>query len=90
MDANVIAALGVASALAIVAGGPAAANVDAGLGPAHSFGLLSPVPKAEETLASVDATSMEPPQGAGLPQVHRHYRSSHHLHALTNIIEEHD
>jgi hypothetical protein len=70
---------GVAAALAIAAGGPAAANVNAGLTPTRSFTEpLSPIPKVEETLASVDADPMEFPYGAELRQIHLHSRSAHH------------
>jgi hypothetical protein len=77
-----------ASTLAIVAGGPAAANVNAvpSLNPAQSFAeLLDPIPNAAETLASMDENAPQKLKQAGIQLAqyhhhHHHYRRHHHHH----------
>jgi hypothetical protein len=89
MDKKLLCALGAASTLAIVAGGPAAANVNPvpSLNPAQSFAeLLDPIPNAAETLASMDENPPQKLKQAGIQLVqyhhhhHHHYRRYYHHH----------
>lgn len=93
MDKKIFGVLGAASALALAAGGPAAADVSASasLAPAQSFAeLLDPIPNAAETLAAVEAetpaTKKAEPAGMQVAEHHHHhhhhhvYRHHHHHH----------
>lgn len=86
MDGKVLGTLGVAFTFAIVAGGPATANINADLTPAQSFVVsVDPTPNAQETLASVDAAPAKPPHAAQSTQLHNPSRwvfRRHHRHHI--------
>jgi hypothetical protein len=77
MDWKGLGTLGVAVAFAI-AGGPALANVNAGLTPAPpSVASLAPIPIAQETLATVDAQAESSRAAQSPPFHHRQDRWVH-------------
>ena len=75
MDRKVLGTLGVAFTLAIAAGGAAVADINADLTPQPSFAVsIDPTPKAQETLASVDAAPAKPLRAAPSNQLHSRHR----------------
>lgn len=85
MDKKLLGALGGASALALLAGGPAAAATSAAdaptLSPAQSFSeLLDPIPNAEAILAAEDESpAAETPQVQLAQWGHHHHHHHHHM-----------
>ncbi|HLH49884.1 MAG TPA: hypothetical protein VKV96_11120 [Roseiarcus sp.] len=83
MDKKTLGVLGAASALAIVAAAPAAADASAGaaLKPAQSFSeLLDPIPNAVETLAAVETETPATATKPALMQVAQDHHHHHHHH----------